>query len=56
MLVAHHRSMWRFARQTSSGPERALLPLVAIGLGARLVLAWLEHLLSPRSRLRARPD
>jgi N-acetylglucosaminyl-diphospho-decaprenol L-rhamnosyltransferase len=56
MLVAHHRSMWRFARQTAAGPERALLPIVAVGLGARLVLAWLEHLLSPRSRLRPRPD
>jgi N-acetylglucosaminyl-diphospho-decaprenol L-rhamnosyltransferase len=55
MLVAHHRSMWRFARQTSSGSERALLPAVALGLGLRLVLAWAEHLMSPRSRLRSRP-
>jgi N-acetylglucosaminyl-diphospho-decaprenol L-rhamnosyltransferase len=56
MLVSHHRSMWLFARQTAQGPERALLPLVALGLAARLVLAWAEHLLSPRSRLRSRPD
>jgi N-acetylglucosaminyl-diphospho-decaprenol L-rhamnosyltransferase len=55
MLVAHHRSMWRFARKTTSGRERALLPVVAVGLGARLVLAWAEHLLSPRSRLRSHP-
>ena len=55
MLAAHHRSMWRFARQTASGPERALLPIVALGLGARLLLAWAEHRVSPRSRLRARP-
>jgi hypothetical protein len=48
--------MWLFARQTAQGPERALLPLVALGLAARLVLAWAEHLLSPRSRLRSRPD
>ncbi|MGD0082247.1 MAG: glycosyltransferase family 2 protein [Acidimicrobiales bacterium] len=52
MLVAHHRSMWRFARQTAIGWERALLPLVAAGLAVRLLLAWGEHLLSPRSRLR----
>ena len=56
MLVAHHRSMWRFARQTARGPERTLLPVVAAGLGVRLVLAWAEHLLSPRSRLRSRPE
>jgi len=56
MLVAHHRSMWRFARQTASGRERSLLPLVALGLAARLVLTWAEHLLSPRSRLRSRRD
>jgi N-acetylglucosaminyl-diphospho-decaprenol L-rhamnosyltransferase len=56
MLVEHHRSMWRFARQTASGRERRLLPLVALGLSARLVLTWMEHLLSPRSRLHARSD
>lgn len=55
MLAAHHRSMWRFARRTSRGPERALLPVVALGLGCRLVLACLEHVVSPRSRLRSRP-
>ena len=55
MLVWHHRSMWRFARQTAHGAERALLPVVAIGLGVRLVLAWAEHLVNPRSRLRPHP-
>jgi N-acetylglucosaminyl-diphospho-decaprenol L-rhamnosyltransferase len=55
MLAAHHRSMWRFARQTSSGPQLAVLPVVAFGLGARFVLACLEHAVSPRSRLRSRP-
>jgi len=56
MLVAHHRSMWRFARQTAQSHERPLLPLVAIGLAGRLFLTWVEHLLSPRSRLRSRRD
>ncbi len=56
MLVAHHRSMWRFARQTTTGRGKALLPVVAVGLCCRLVLAWTEHLVSPRSRLRPHSD
>ncbi|MHB8243858.1 MAG: glycosyltransferase family 2 protein [Acidimicrobiales bacterium] len=47
MLTAHHRSMWRFAAATASGRERLLLPFMAGGLVARLVLAWGEHLLHP---------
>ena len=41
MALAHHRSALRFAVQTTSGPRRALLPLAALGLGARLVAIWL---------------
>jgi N-acetylglucosaminyl-diphospho-decaprenol L-rhamnosyltransferase len=51
MLLAHHRSMWRFAARSARGGSRLLLPLVAIGLVVRLVLAWAEHLLQPRERL-----
>jgi N-acetylglucosaminyl-diphospho-decaprenol L-rhamnosyltransferase len=40
MALAHHRSALRFASKTTSGPERALLPLAALGLGARLVAIW----------------
>ncbi len=47
MLLAHHRSMWRFASRTAPGRERLLLPLMGGGLAARLVLAWSEHLLRP---------
>ncbi len=47
MLASHHRALWRFARRTAHGPERALLPLMAAGLGARLVLAWADHFLRP---------
>lgn len=47
MLAAHHRSMWRFAARTADGRERALLPLMAAGLVARLLLAWGDHLLRP---------
>jgi N-acetylglucosaminyl-diphospho-decaprenol L-rhamnosyltransferase len=52
MLLAHHRSMWRFARRSAEPREKVLLPLVALGLLVRVVLAWAEHLASPRSRLR----
>lgn len=40
MAFAHHRSALRFAFRTTSGPRRALLPLAALGLGARLVAIW----------------
>jgi N-acetylglucosaminyl-diphospho-decaprenol L-rhamnosyltransferase len=43
MLLAHHRSMWRFARTTRTGRGRVALPVVAVGLAARLVVTWVEH-------------
>jgi N-acetylglucosaminyl-diphospho-decaprenol L-rhamnosyltransferase len=43
MLVAHHRSLWRFAVQTTVGPRRLALPVVAGGLVARLAVASLQH-------------
>jgi N-acetylglucosaminyl-diphospho-decaprenol L-rhamnosyltransferase len=43
MLVAHHRSMWRFARQTSEGPKRWALPVVGVGLLGRVVVSCLQH-------------
>lgn len=39
MLAAHHRSMWRFAQRTTTGSRRLVLPLVAVGLAARLAVA-----------------
>ncbi len=39
MLVAHHHSTWRFARRSTSGAGRLTLPVIALGIGARLVLA-----------------
>ena len=47
MLAAHHRSMWRFATQSAAGPARAALPLVAVGLLARLAVASLWHRFAP---------
>jgi N-acetylglucosaminyl-diphospho-decaprenol L-rhamnosyltransferase len=38
MLLAHHRSMWRFALRTTGGARRAALPVVGAGLLARLAL------------------
>ena len=32
MLIAHHRSTWRFARRTTRGRARCLLPVVALAL------------------------
>ena len=37
MLVAHHRSAFRFAVATTQGPSRALLPLGALVLSLRLL-------------------
>lgn len=43
MLAAHHRSMWLFARRTSTGARRLTLPLVAAGLLVRFVLTVLRR-------------
>ncbi len=40
MILEHHRSLWRFARQTTAGPRRLLLPAVAVGLVVRTLVAW----------------
>ncbi len=43
MLLAHHRSLWRFAERTTTGPRRLALPVIAVGLVARLGVASLQH-------------
>ena len=53
MLVAHHASTWRFARRSLTGAQRLLLPLVAMGIGARLVAATAQQF-SRQPRLRAK--
>ncbi|MDQ6725356.1 MAG: glycosyltransferase family 2 protein [Actinomycetota bacterium] len=50
MIAAHHRSLLRFATKTSTGAGRALLPLVAAGLGLRTGVAWLHHAAGPVRR------
>lgn len=57
MLVAHHRSLWRFARATTTGPRRLALPVVAAGLAGRVAVAAAAHRLSSgssRQAIRAR--
>jgi hypothetical protein len=39
MMMAHHRSALRFTVRTTSGWQRAALPLAAVVLGLRLVMA-----------------
>jgi len=53
MALAHHRSALRFASRTTLGPRRALLPLAALGLGARLVASWVSIALR---RARTKPE
>jgi N-acetylglucosaminyl-diphospho-decaprenol L-rhamnosyltransferase len=43
MIAQHHRSMWRFARQSLRGGKRLLLPILGAGLAARVVVACAEH-------------
>jgi N-acetylglucosaminyl-diphospho-decaprenol L-rhamnosyltransferase len=47
MILAHHRSMVQFAERSTSGVERGLLPLVAIGVAGRSAAAcatkWREE-------------
>ncbi len=45
MIAAHHRSLLRYARRTLQGPGRLLLPVVAVGLGVRLLVAWVDRAL-----------
>ena len=52
MIAAHHRSLLRFADKTSTGARRAVLPLVALGLGLRTGAAWLHHALGARAGCR----
>ncbi len=40
MIAAHHRSLLRFAARSTTGRRRLLLPLVAVGLALRTLMAW----------------
>jgi hypothetical protein len=52
MIVAHHRSLLRFASRSTTGSSRVLLPAVAVGLGLRAgVLVARQAMLGWASRL-----
>ena len=48
MIAEHHRSLLRFVSKTSTGGRRALVPVVAAGLGLRTLAAWAHHALGGR--------
>jgi N-acetylglucosaminyl-diphospho-decaprenol L-rhamnosyltransferase len=54
MIVAHHRSVLRFAGKTLQGPKRLGLPLVGAGLAVRAGMACADHWLEGHRRTSAR--
>jgi N-acetylglucosaminyl-diphospho-decaprenol L-rhamnosyltransferase len=48
MLAEHHRSAWRFAQRRFTGWRRLLLPLTAVYLAGRALLAMAAHALGAR--------
>jgi GT2 family glycosyltransferase len=48
MIAAHHRSLLRYAGRTTTGLGRLALPLIAVALALRTVLAWLQRALRGR--------
>lgn len=55
MIVEHHRSLLRFAARSSEGWRRLLLPLVALGTGARCGLACAKRAAQGRRRASESP-
>jgi GT2 family glycosyltransferase len=53
MIAAHHRSLLRYATKTTTGAGRLLLPLIAVALAVRTVLAWIQR--AARGRPHAAP-
>ena len=43
MIVAHHRSLLRYASKTTFGRRRLLLPVIAVSLVVRTFLAWIQR-------------
>jgi N-acetylglucosaminyl-diphospho-decaprenol L-rhamnosyltransferase len=50
MILAHHRSMLRFATRTTAGWRRAVLPVVVVGLVARAAVACVHRAVVGRYR------
>ena len=45
MIAEHHRSLLRFVSKSTSGPRRAMVPVVAAGLALRTLAAWAHQAL-----------
>ena len=43
MILEHHKALLRFAARSTTGWQRALLPVMAIGLAIRTPIAWADH-------------
>jgi N-acetylglucosaminyl-diphospho-decaprenol L-rhamnosyltransferase len=56
MITEHHRSLLRFASKSATGARRGLVPLVAAGLAARTLAAWLHHALARPALAPPRPE
>jgi N-acetylglucosaminyl-diphospho-decaprenol L-rhamnosyltransferase len=56
MLVAHHRSAFRFASRTTEGWRRSVLPVVALVLAARLIMASARQALGTLRKKAPRGD
>ena len=39
VIWAHHRSLWVYAKKTTRGARRALLPVIAMGIGVRFSIS-----------------
>lgn len=50
MIVAHHLSLWRFARRITTGSERLLLPVVAVGIAGRCAVVCLRRVVLQHAR------
>ena len=46
MIAAHHWSLWRFSRRTTSGSDRLLLPFVAAGIALRFSVVCLRRVVA----------
>lgn len=50
LLAAHHRSLARFATRNATPAQRLFLPVIYVGLTARLGLLWLKTLKDKKQR------
>jgi N-acetylglucosaminyl-diphospho-decaprenol L-rhamnosyltransferase len=56
MIVAHHRSLWRFAERTTTGWRRLALPVLAPAMATRAGFACLRHCVAVRRARRFAVD